>query len=67
MAELAPGPREELDFLLASLDDLRAEYEAGDLDDADFRALESDYTTRAARLIRVADGESAPAPVGDGT
>ena len=63
MAELAPGPREELDFLLASLDDLRAEYEAGDLDDADFRALESDYTTRAARLIRAADGESAPAPV----
>lgn len=63
MAELAPGPREELDFLLASLDDLRAEYEAGDLDDADFRALESDYTTRAARLIRSAEGRPAPGPV----
>ena len=52
---------EERDFLLASLDDLEREYAAGDLDDADYATLKSDYTTRAARVLRQLDGEgSAP-------
>jgi tetratricopeptide (TPR) repeat protein len=60
--------REERDFLLASLDDLEAEYAAGDLDEADYRALRSDYTTRAAAAIRALDeGEdeatAAPEPL----
>ena len=46
------GRIEERDFLLASLDDLEAEYAAGDLDDDDYAALKADYTTRAARVIR---------------
>ena len=57
MTDLACSRREELEFVLASLDDLEAEFEAGDLDDADYRALKSDYTTRAARLIRAVDGD----------
>lgn len=48
--------REERDFLLASLDDLEAEYAAGDLDEGDYRALRSDYTTRAAAVIRALEG-----------
>jgi tetratricopeptide (TPR) repeat protein len=44
--------KEQREFLLASLDDLDAEYAAGDLDEADYRALRSDYTTRAAAAIR---------------
>ena len=46
---------EERDFLLASLDDLDAEFAAGDIDEADYRALRSDYTTRAAQLLRVTE------------
>jgi tetratricopeptide (TPR) repeat protein len=34
------------------LRDLRAERDAGDVDDADFAALEDDYTARAAAVIR---------------
>ncbi len=57
---------EERDFLLASLDDLEREYAAGDLDDADYATLKSDYTTRAARVLRQLDGEgSAPASRAD--
>ena len=52
MAETDPARTEELDFVLASLDDLEAEHAAGDLDDDDYAALKSDYTTRAARLLR---------------
>lgn len=44
--------REQRDFLLRSLDDLRREHEAGDVDDTDYLALEDDYTGRAARVIR---------------
>ena len=43
---------EERDFLLASLDDLDAEHEAGDLDDADYAALRDDYVARAAEVLR---------------
>ena len=60
MAAQADARREERDFLLASLDDLEAEYAAGDLDDADYRALRSDYTTRAARAIRALEQTGAP-------
>lgn len=68
MSDAVVGERalleEERDFLLASLDDLEAEYGAGDLDDADYQALKSDYTTRAARVLRRLDGEAA-APIPD--
>jgi tetratricopeptide (TPR) repeat protein len=43
---------EERDFLLRSLDDLDAEFEAGDVDEADYRALRDDYTRRAAGVLR---------------
>ena len=48
--------REERDFLLASLGDLELEYVAGDLDDDDYQQLKSDYTVRAADLIRSIEG-----------
>ncbi|MEM9465896.1 MAG: hypothetical protein AAGA90_11015 [Actinomycetota bacterium] len=53
---------EERDFLLASLDDLEVERAAGDLDDTDYHALKSDYTTRAARVLRRLDGADRPSP-----
>ena len=46
---------EERDHLLASLDDLEREHDAGDLDDADYGALKDDYTTRAAEVLRAID------------
>lgn len=46
---------EERDFLLRSLDDLEAEREANDIDDADYRELKDDYTVRAADAIRRLD------------
>jgi tetratricopeptide (TPR) repeat protein len=53
--------REQRDFLLRSLDDLRREHEAGDVDDTDYLALEDDYTGRAARVIRAIEAmEAAP-------
>ncbi len=42
----------ERDFLLRSLEDLEREHEAGDVDEADYRALKDDYTARAAAAIR---------------
>jgi len=62
MTDLEAGRGEELDFVLASLDDLDAEFAAGDLDDDDYQALKSDYTTRAARLIRAAEPAEQAAP-----
>ena len=46
---------EERAFLLRSLDDLEAEFEVGDIDEADYEALKDDYTRRAAEVIRAAD------------
>jgi tetratricopeptide (TPR) repeat protein len=43
---------EQRDFLLGSLDDLEREYEAGDIDDVDYRGLRDDYTARAAAVLR---------------
>jgi tetratricopeptide (TPR) repeat protein len=53
----------ERDFLLGSLDDLEAEYAAGDLDDADYESLKADYTTRAARVLRAIEAGEHPAPI----
>lgn len=50
---------EERDFLLASLRDLEAEHEAGDLDDGDYEQLRDDYTTRAAAVLRAIDDDRA--------
>lgn len=57
---------EERDFLLASLDDLERERDAGDVDDHDYRTLKADYTARAAAVLRAldADGEE-PAPASE--
>lgn len=60
MGDLEAARRDERDFLLASLDDLEAEFAAGDLDEADYRALKSDYTARAARAIRALERAEAP-------
>ena len=43
---------DERAMLLRSLADLEAEYAAGDLDDADYRALRDDYVARTAFVIR---------------
>lgn len=58
-----PALLEERDFLLRSLDDLEAEYAAGDLDDADYESLKADYTTRAARVLRAIEAGERPAPI----
>ena len=58
-----PALCEERDFLLGSLDDLEAEYAAGDLDDADYESLKADYTTRAARVLRAIEAGEQPAPI----
>jgi tetratricopeptide (TPR) repeat protein len=58
-----PALLEERDFLLGSLDDLEAEYAAGDLDDADYESLKADYTTRAARVLRAIEAGEHPAPI----
>jgi hypothetical protein len=50
---------EQRDFLLRSIDDLEAEYAAGDLDELDYRALLDDYTARAAAAIRAVDDQRA--------
>jgi tetratricopeptide (TPR) repeat protein len=46
---------EQRDFLLGSLDDLEREWAAGDIDEADYRALKDDYTARAAAVLRALD------------
>ena len=46
---------EERDHLLASLDDLEREHDAGDMDDEDYRVLRDDYTVRASEVLRAID------------
>lgn len=54
---------EERRFLLRSLADLEREYEAGDVDDVDYRELKDGYTVRAATTLRaIEDGRSALPP-----
>lgn len=48
---------EQRDFLLRSLDDLDAEYEAGDVEEEDYRRLRDDYTARAAAVLRAMEEE----------
>lgn len=43
---------DERKFLLSSLDDLEAEYAAGDIEQNDFEALKDSYVTRTAECIR---------------
>ena len=71
MPSATPAPRErphphlvneQRDFLLRSLDDLEAEYAAGDLADDDYHALKADYTRRAAAAIRAAEAADEPSP-----
>ena len=63
---------EERDFLLASLDDLDRELAAGDIDEDDHRALQDDYTVRAAAVVRALEEHEAASAgadadrVGDG-
>jgi len=60
-AAAAPEPEpertatEERDFLLRSLDDLDAEYEAGDLDQDDYETLRDGYVARTAEVLRAID------------
>jgi tetratricopeptide (TPR) repeat protein len=54
---------EERRFLLRSLADLEREYEAGDVDEVDYRALREGYTVRAAATLReLDDGRSSLPP-----
>lgn len=50
------GLEEERDFCLRSLRDLDAEFEAGDMDEADYRTLRDAYTVRAATALRALGG-----------
>lgn len=60
---LARARAEQREFLLNSLDDLEEEFDAGDLDIADYRSLKADYTKRAASLIREIETERASGEV----
>lgn len=64
MNEPGAPPRSELeeerDFLLESIRDLDAEREAGDLDEADYRSLRDQYTSRAAAVLRALEGDAEP-------
>lgn len=42
---------EQRDHLLASIEDLEAEYAAGDLDEVDYAELRDDYTVRASEVL----------------
>ena len=54
---------EERRFLLRSLDDLEREFEAGDVDAADYETLRDGYTVRAAAVLRqIESGRSRLAP-----
>lgn len=59
--------RVERDHLLVSLDDLDAEFAAGDIDELDYKALSDDYVARAAALTRALEsskiGQSRTTPV----
>ena len=56
---------EERDFLLASLQDLERERDAGELSERDYQALKDDYTARAAIVLRALErGTRRPRPAG---
>ena len=47
----------ERDFLLASLEDLEREHDAGDVDEADYTALRSSYVERTAATLRALEAD----------
>jgi tetratricopeptide (TPR) repeat protein len=47
----------ERDFLLRSIDDLEAERDAGDIDDASFIDLRDSYVARTAAVLRALEGQ----------
>ena len=49
---------EERDFLLRSIEDLDREFEAGDVDPADYEELRRGYVARAADAIRAVDDDT---------
>ena len=53
---------EQRRFLLRSLADLEREYEAGDVDEVDYRTLRDGYTVRAAATLRAIDDGRAALP-----
>ncbi len=53
---------QELAEQLRALEDLEAEYQAGDLDEADYRTLRDDYTVRVADAMRRLEGRPEPTP-----
>ncbi len=53
---------EERRFLLRSLADLEREFEAGDVDEVDYRELRDGYTVRAAATLRAIDEGRAALP-----
>jgi hypothetical protein len=53
---------EERRFLLRSLADLEREYQAGDVDEADYHTLKDGYTVRAAQVLRAIDEQRASLP-----
>lgn len=60
VAAAVRGEDEEVDVLLASLDDVARERAAGELSEADAAELIDDYTARAAALLRGSAPESSP-------
>lgn len=56
---------EQKNILLASLEDLEIEFERGNLSEADYRSLKSDYTARAAAVIHQIDDDDAPVVIPD--
>lgn len=47
---------DQRDFLLRSIEDLEAEWAAGDIDEADYRSLKDHYTARTAAVLRAMEG-----------
>jgi tetratricopeptide (TPR) repeat protein len=58
---------EERDFLLASLQDLERERQAGELSERDYQALHADYTARAAVVLRALESDAARRPARGGS
>jgi len=54
----------ERDFLLRSIRDLRSEREAGEIEEADFVALNDSYTARAGRVLRHLQALDGTGPTG---
>jgi len=51
---------QEREFLLRSLADLDAEFEAGDIEEDDYRSLTDDYTARTAAVLKAIQAASGP-------